>query len=70
MYTEDQLQKIGPIKEKWKTWEQSRVSLFTHEDRKIVNELRVAAGMAPSHTSCNACFMDAVRELMRKIQDL
>lgn len=70
MYTQDQLQKIELIKEKWKTWEQSRVSLFTHEDRKIINELREAAGMPPSYSSCNACFMDAVRELMTIIQHL
>jgi len=67
MYTENQLQKIPLIKEKWEVWEQSRVSLFTNEDRKTVNELRMAAGMAPSNSGCNACFMDAVREFMRRI---
>jgi len=64
MFTEQQLNILHTLDLKWQVWKQSQVSLFTHEDKLRIDEVRAAMGLAPANINCNACFMEDIAVIM------
>lgn len=64
MFNNYQLQILQQLEEKWALWEQTKVSLFTHEDKLRIDDLRSIVGLAPARSGCHACFMDDIQALM------
>ncbi|MGV3596660.1 MAG: hypothetical protein ACO1PI_02265 [Bacteroidota bacterium] len=64
MFNNYQLQILQQLEEKWALWQQTKVSLFTHEDKLRIDELRSIIGMQPARSSCHACFMEDIQTLM------
>jgi hypothetical protein len=69
MFNNYQLQVLQILTDKWKIWEKTQVSLFTHEDKLRIDELRATMGLAPADASCNACFMDDISVLIKAYQN-
>lgn len=64
MFNNYQLQILQQLEEKWDLWKQTKVSLFTHEDKLRIDDLRSIVGLAPARSSCHACFMEDIQALM------
>ncbi len=64
MFTNQHLNILHSLETKWQVWKQSQVSLFTHEDKLRIDEVRAAMGLAPANINCHACFMEDIAVLM------
>lgn len=64
MFNNYQLQLLQQLEEKWQLWLQTKVSLFTHEDKLRIDDLRSIIGLKPARSSCHTCFMEDINALM------
>lgn len=64
MFNNYQLQILQQLEDKWLLWQQTKVSLFTHEDKRLIDDLRSIIGMPPARSSCHVCFMEDTSALM------
>lgn len=64
MFTNQQLEVLQTLEEKWAVLNKTQVSLFTHSDKLKLDEVRATMGLQPCHIACHSCFMEDIAAVM------
>ena len=64
MFTENQLQQLTQLKEKWLLWKNTQVNTFTREERQVIANIRATLGWPELNLGCNICFKEEMEKVM------
>ncbi len=64
MFTNQQLEVLQTLEEKWAILNKTQVSLFTHSDKLKLDEVRATMGLPPCDIACHSCFMEDIAAVM------
>ena len=64
MFTNQQLEVLQTLEEKWTVLSKTQVSLFTHSDKLKLDEVRKTMGLPPCQIACHSCFMEDIAVVM------